>query len=134
MRRTIILYACALAAATAIIAGCGPSSGPSFQVGDCINWTIDSNRAQAPLKVNCSHPPDPAIDVVRAIAPSGQSCTVGDASTCEMTARRCAWKTSTSCQPAANNSPRGCRRKRRAGRGLTCRACGPAAGANLPSQ
>jgi hypothetical protein len=28
--------------------------------------------------VNCSHPPDPAIDVVKAIAPSGQSCTVGD--------------------------------------------------------
>lgn len=78
MRRTTILYACALTAATAITAGCGPSSGPSFQVGDCINWSIDSNGAQVPLKVNCSHPPDPAIDVVKAIAPSGQSCTVGD--------------------------------------------------------
>jgi hypothetical protein len=78
MRRTSILCASALTAATAFIAGCGPSSGPSFQVGDCINWSINSNGAQVPLKVNCSHPPDPAIDVVKAIAPSGQSCTVGD--------------------------------------------------------
>jgi hypothetical protein len=78
MRRISILCACTLTAATALIAGCGPSSGPSFQVGDCINWSIDSNGAQVPLKVNCNHPADPEIDVVKAIAPSGQSCTVGD--------------------------------------------------------
>lgn len=78
MRRISILFASALTAGTALIAGCGPSSGPSLQVGDCINWSTGSNGAQVPLKVDCSHPPDPAIDVVKAVAPSGQSCTTGD--------------------------------------------------------
>ena len=78
MRSISILCASALTAAMPLIAGCDQSSGPSFQVGDCINWSIDSSGAQVPLKVNCNHPPDPAIDVVKAIAASGQSCTVGD--------------------------------------------------------
>jgi hypothetical protein len=65
------------AAGIFILAGCG-SSSPSFQVGDCINWSTDSNGNQVPLKVSCNNPPDPDIDVVKAVAPSGQSCTVGD--------------------------------------------------------
>ena len=66
-----------LAVASLMLAGCG-SSSPTFSVGDCINWSSDSNGNQVPLKVRCSHPPDPDIDVVKTIAPSGQSCTVGD--------------------------------------------------------
>lgn len=66
-----------LAVASLMLAGCG-SSSPTFSVGACINWSADSNGNQVPLKVSCSHPPDPDIDVVKAIAPSGQACTVGD--------------------------------------------------------
>ena len=71
-----VLAAALVAAGSLVLTGCGSSM--SFQVGDCINWSIDSNGNQVPLKVNCNHPPDPAIDVVKAIAPSGQSCSVGD--------------------------------------------------------
>jgi hypothetical protein len=66
-----------LAVASLMLAGCG-SSAATFSVGECINWSIDSNGNQVPLKVSCSHPPDPDIDVVKAITSSGQSCTVGD--------------------------------------------------------
>lgn len=66
-----------LTAASLILAGCGSSSA-TFSVGDCINWSVDSNGNQIPLKVSCAHPSDPAIDVVKAVSPGGQSCTVGD--------------------------------------------------------
>lgn len=59
------------------LTGCG-SSGVTFNVGSCINWSIGSDGSQVPLKVSCSHPPDPEIDLVKAIAHGGQSCTIGD--------------------------------------------------------
>ena len=67
----------AITAGIFILAGCGTSS-PTFQVGDCINWSIGSNGNQVPMKVGCNNPPDPAIDVVKAIVQTGQSCTAGD--------------------------------------------------------
>jgi hypothetical protein len=65
-----------LAVASFALAGCG--SSPSFAVGNCINWSTDSSGNQIPLKVSCNNPPDPDIDVVKAIATSGQSCAAGD--------------------------------------------------------
>ncbi len=78
---TRILFAALTAAVVAAglfsLAACS-GSNPSFQVGNCINWSIGSDGNQVPMKVSCQHPPDPDIDVVRAIAPSGQSCRTGD--------------------------------------------------------
>jgi hypothetical protein len=76
-RHLSILGASFLAVGSLMLTGCGSSSAV-FHAGDCINWSIDSNGIQVPLKVSCHNPPDPAIDVVKAIAPSGQSCTTGD--------------------------------------------------------
>jgi hypothetical protein len=69
--------AAVLAAGLFSLAACS-GSNPSFQVGNCINWSIGSDGNQVPMKVSCQHPPDPDIDVVRAIAPSDQSCRTGD--------------------------------------------------------
>lgn len=71
------IAAAALALGSLTLAGCG-SPGSSFSVGSCINWSTGSDGGQVPLKVSCNNPPDPDIDLVKAIAPSGQSCTVGD--------------------------------------------------------
>lgn len=71
------LTAAVLAAGLFSLVACSGSS-PSFQVGNCINWSIGSDGNQVPMKVSCQRPPDPDIDVVRAIAPSGQSCRTGD--------------------------------------------------------
>jgi len=65
------------AAGTLVLGGCA-SSAPSFQVGNCINWSIDSSGNSVPMKVSCNNPPDPDIDVVKAIVSNGQSCTIGD--------------------------------------------------------
>ncbi len=70
------LAVAATAAGTLVVGGC--ASAQSFQVGNCIDWSIDSTGTNVPMKVSCQSPPDPAIDVVKAIVPSGQSCTVGD--------------------------------------------------------
>lgn len=64
-------------AGTLVLGGCA-NSADSFQVGNCINWSVDSNGNNVPMKVSCNNPPDPDIDVVKAIVPSGQSCRVGD--------------------------------------------------------
>lgn len=72
-----VLVAVALTVGPFTLAGCS-STIASFPVGSCINWSTDSNGNQVPLNVSCSHPPDPDIDVIKAIAPDGQSCTVGD--------------------------------------------------------
>jgi len=37
-----------------------------------------ADGSQVPLKISCRNPPDPDIDLVKSIAASGQSCTVGD--------------------------------------------------------
>jgi hypothetical protein len=70
-------FATALVLGLFTLAGCG-SPDSTFSVGSCINWSIGSDGGQVPLKVSCSHPPDPDIDLVKAIAPGGKSCTVGD--------------------------------------------------------
>jgi hypothetical protein len=72
-----VIAAACLAAGSLTLAGCG-SSAPAFSVGSCINWSIGSDGSQVPLKVSCSNLPDPDIDLVKAIAASGQSCAVGD--------------------------------------------------------
>ena len=71
------LTAAVLAAGLFSLAACS-GSNLSFQVGNCINWSIGSDGNQVPMKVSCQHPPDPDIDVVRAIALSGQSCRTGE--------------------------------------------------------
>lgn len=75
--RSAALTVAVFAAGSFGLAACSGSS-PSFQVGSCINWSTDSNGNQVPLKVSCQHPPDPDIDVVKAVASGGQSCTTGD--------------------------------------------------------
>jgi len=89
------------AAGTLVLGGC-VSSAQSFQIGNCINWSIDSNGDNVPMKVSCNNPPDPDIDVVKAIVPNGQSCTSETGSTPRPTAQRCALKMSTSCHRAAD--------------------------------
>ena len=75
--RTLGCLAVVATAGALTLGGCA-SSGQTFQVGNCLNWSVDSNGNNIPIKVSCNNPPDPDIDVVKAIAPSGQSCSVGD--------------------------------------------------------